>query len=228
MNRTASIVTVCFLLATAGATSAQTPVAVDDFYNADSGFLLEVEAPGVMENDHDGGGEPPPPPTAVAHLDTDVTHGLLLLNGDGSFTYTSDIGFVGEDSFTYHFVDGTATSNVATVTITVGGCEQDLLPTQWVCWVEQAYLARAAGLGLSTFVESFEDDVAWGAVRSPATAPNVTSQSVTWASNFSFNNITTGFGATRSGEWGVYSLPHGDQSGPPASFIHDGFTATGV
>ncbi len=223
MNRTASIVTVCFMLVAVGAVSAQTPVAVDDFYNADSGFLLEVEAPGVLVNDHDGGGQPPAPPTAVAHLDTDVTHGLLLLNGDGSFTYTSDIGFVGEDSFTYHFVDGMATSNIATVTITVGGCEQDVLPTQWVCWIEQAYLAKVAELGLSTFVEGYEDDTAWATARSPDTQPSVVSKGITWTSNFAPNGVTTGPGPARNGLWGFYSFPHGDTSGAPGDRIYDGF-----
>jgi len=33
-------------------------------------------------------------------------HGTLTLNEDGSFTYISDDGFVGEDSFTYELTDG--------------------------------------------------------------------------------------------------------------------------
>jgi hypothetical protein len=42
------------------------------------------------------------------------------LNPDGSFTYTPDTGFSGKDSFTYQASDGSALSNVATVTIDVG------------------------------------------------------------------------------------------------------------
>jgi hypothetical protein len=209
-----------------GPVAAQSPVAVDDFYNAGSGFLLQVEAPGVLENDHDGGGEPPPPPTAIAQLVSDVSFGVLVLNGDGSFDYTSNPGFIGEDSFTYFFVDGAATSNTATVTITVDGCEPGVAPTQWVCWIEQAYLAKAAELGLSAVVESFEDDSAWAATRSPSTAPTAVSQDITWASNFAFNNVTTGGGPARSGSWGFYSLPHGDQSGAPGDRIYDGFTGS--
>ena len=41
------------------------------------------------------------------------------LNADGSFTYTPNANFNGTDSFTYTVTDGTADSNVATVTITV-------------------------------------------------------------------------------------------------------------
>ena len=233
MNRTTStttslpIVIACVMLSTAGSAAAQAPVAVDDLYTAPSGFLLQVEAPGVLENDHDGGGEPPPPPTAVATLVSDVTHGLLFLNGDGSFDYTSDPDFIGNDTFTYYFVDGTATSNTATVTITVDGCEPGVAPTQWVCWVEQAYLAKAAELGLSTFVEGFEDDVVWAAAREPATAPNVTSQTITWTSNHAPNEVSTGDGPQRSGGYAFYSLPHGDQTvTQPGDRIYDGFVGT--
>ena len=45
------------LLLTAAASSAQAIVAVDDAYPAmRSGILEQVEAPGVLENDHDGSG----------------------------------------------------------------------------------------------------------------------------------------------------------------------------
>ena len=43
----------------------------------------------------------------------------MTLNADGSFTYTPNANFNGTDSFTYTASDGTADSNVATVTITV-------------------------------------------------------------------------------------------------------------
>ncbi|MEX1310261.1 MAG: Ig-like domain-containing protein, partial [Candidatus Sulfomarinibacteraceae bacterium] len=218
---------VLFLICAASTPAlAQTATAVDDAFAADSGFLLQVEAPGVLENDHDGGGEPPPPPSAVAILDTDVSHGVLVLNGDGSFDYTSDPGFIGVDTFTYHFVDGAAVSNTATVSLSVDGCAAGAAAGQWICWVEQAYLGKAAELGLSTTVESFEDDVTWAAARSPETAPSVVSQGITWESNFAANEVTTGDGPARSGSWGFYSLPHGDQSGALNDRIYDGFTGT--
>jgi hypothetical protein len=197
---------------------------VDDFFTASSGSMLQVEEPGVMENDHDGNGEPPPPPTAIASVSSNVSNGLLVFQGDGSFDYTPDQGFFGIDTFTYDFVDGSATSNTATVTISVDGCEPGVAPTQWVCWVEQAYYAKAVELGLSILVESFEDDLAWGAARTPVTAPSVVSQGITWASNFSFNDVTTGDGQARSGGWAFYSLPHGDQSGALTDPVRDGFT----
>ena len=45
----------------------------------------------------------------------------MTLASDGSFTYTPAANFAGSDSFTYTASDGTAVSNVATVTVTVTG-----------------------------------------------------------------------------------------------------------
>ena len=61
--------------------------------------------------------EGPLPLTAV--LDTDVSHGALTLNADGSFSYTPDANYCGPDSFTYHANDGTNDSNIASVSIDV-------------------------------------------------------------------------------------------------------------
>ena len=47
------------------------------------------------------------------------SHGTLTLNANGSFTYTPDANYNGADSFTYKANDGTADSNVATVSLTI-------------------------------------------------------------------------------------------------------------
>jgi VCBS repeat-containing protein len=52
-------------------------------------------------------------------LISDVSHGTLTLNSDGTFTYTPAVNFNGTDSFTWKVSDGTADSNIATATITV-------------------------------------------------------------------------------------------------------------
>src|SRR5262249_29887098 len=46
-------------------------------------------------------------------------HGTLTLNASGSFTYTPEADYAGPDFFTYRASDGTASGNVATVTLTV-------------------------------------------------------------------------------------------------------------
>ena len=48
-----------------------------------------------------------------------ASHGTLTLKTAGTFSYTSEPGFIGDDTFTYRANDGLADSNVATVTIHV-------------------------------------------------------------------------------------------------------------
>ena len=55
-----------------------------------------------------------------ATLDTGPTHGSVVQNLDGTFTYTPEAGYAGSDSFTYTATDGTDTTGPITVTITIG------------------------------------------------------------------------------------------------------------
>ncbi len=69
---------------------------------------------GVMNNDHDDDGD-----TTTAELVSDVQHGSLVLNTDGTFEYTPDSHWAGIDQFTYRITDGVAWSNVVTAVISV-------------------------------------------------------------------------------------------------------------
>jgi VCBS repeat-containing protein len=92
------------------------PAATDDPYTAHRGQSINVAAAqGVLANDSD----PDSADTLQAVLDTDVAHGSLTLNADGSFTYTPGPGFDGSDGFTYHASDGALSSGTATVSIDV-------------------------------------------------------------------------------------------------------------
>lgn len=90
------------------------PVADNDAYLTDEDTALNVLAPGVLDGDTD-----PENNTLSAILVSGPAHGSLTLNADGSFGYTPAANYNGTDSFTYKANDGTADSNVATVTITV-------------------------------------------------------------------------------------------------------------
>jgi hypothetical protein len=57
------------------------------------------------------------PLSVIGHLGP--THGVLLIDSDGSFTYTPDITFAGTDSFSYTIDDGDGGQATATVTIDV-------------------------------------------------------------------------------------------------------------
>jgi VCBS repeat-containing protein len=80
----------------------------------EDGSLTVTAANGVLVGDNDPEGA-----ALTAVKDTDPQNGSVTLNADGSFTYTPDPDFNGDDSFTYHASDGSLSSASATVSISV-------------------------------------------------------------------------------------------------------------
>jgi len=86
-------------------------VAYSDIYSTLQNAALTIASPGVLKNDvalasgdnSSGTGSPINIPLA-AKLVTDVTHGSLTLNADGSFTFTPEKDFTGAATFTYQAV----------------------------------------------------------------------------------------------------------------------------
>ena len=99
----------------AGINGNQSPVAANDSYvtSEDATLVINI-ANGVLTNDTDADLD-----ILQAVLLTNVANGALNLAADGSFDYTPAANFSGTDSFTYRANDGSANSNVATVTLTV-------------------------------------------------------------------------------------------------------------
>lgn len=93
------------------------PIANNDSYEAleDSTLTVDV-ANGVLANDENPDGES----ILFVDLVDSTENGSLVLNTDGSFTYSPLADYVGSDSFTYVVINAlNDTSNVATVTIPV-------------------------------------------------------------------------------------------------------------
>jgi hypothetical protein len=90
------------------------PAARDNTYQVYEDTPAALAAPGVLENDWDVDGDP-----LTAVLVSGVSHGTLVLDPGGSFTYTGAPNFNGVDSFTYRASDGSLDSGVATVTLNV-------------------------------------------------------------------------------------------------------------
>lgn len=90
------------------------PIAVNDNYTILTGNTLTVAAPGVITNDVDADKQ-----LLVATLLNDVTKGVLAFNSDGSFTYTPNSGFIGQDSFRYQICDTAGLCDTATAYINV-------------------------------------------------------------------------------------------------------------
>ncbi|MGZ0164926.1 MAG: tandem-95 repeat protein, partial [Planctomycetales bacterium] len=90
-------------------------VSVDDEFTIDQMTVLELSAAnGVLVNDLDVEAD-----ALQAVLVDGPQHGRLVLNADGSLTYTPTATFFGEDTFTYRSVDGSDDGSIGTVRIVV-------------------------------------------------------------------------------------------------------------
>lgn len=96
------------------------PVATDDGYTVTSGVALTGN---VTTNDTDADGD-----TLTVSQISGPNSGSLTLNADGSFSYTSNAGFSGSDSFVYQVDDGKGGTDQATVTITVNAAGSNTPP----------------------------------------------------------------------------------------------------
>ncbi|RMH70606.1 MAG: T9SS C-terminal target domain-containing protein, partial [Gemmatimonadetes bacterium] len=141
------------------------PEAENDAYTADEDVLLSVAAPGVLSNDSDDNGD-----VLTAQLVSDVSHGTLTLNDDGSFTYQGDTNFFGTDSFTYQAFDGTHLSATATVTLTVTAVND--VP-EWAMTLSDTTFEEDSSISFDlkpyvTDVESDVGDFSWSVIASVA------------------------------------------------------------
>jgi len=109
------------------------PVAIDDNYSARFNQTLSIAAAtGLLRNDHDIDSTSLTT-TQVIGVDQGPNHGSILLQADGSFSYSPNAGFSGNDYFTYRTFDGIAFSRPVRANIriapTVTGVFVD--STQW-------------------------------------------------------------------------------------------------
>ena len=94
------------------------PVAVDDGFSTDEDttYTATLGPNGLLFNDSDVDGDM----LTVTTTPVDgPDYGDVIINPDGTFTYTPDEDFFGDDSFTYEITDGNGGSAEATVSITV-------------------------------------------------------------------------------------------------------------
>ncbi|MBI1375792.1 MAG: tandem-95 repeat protein, partial [Phycisphaera sp.] len=140
------------------------PVATGDSYMVDEDNTLNGTT--VLANDTDVESD-----VLSALLVTDVSHGSLTLNSDGTFTYTPAGNYNGDDSFTYKANDGADDSNTVTVSITVNAINDAPVATADSYMVdEDGTLNGTSVLGNDTDVEGdtlsavLVDDVSHGSL----------------------------------------------------------------
>ena len=99
-------------------------VTTGDFFRIPDSGALSVAATGAGSL---GSNDSNPDNSAVTyHLDANGApkHGTVVLNADGSFTYTPNSTFAGIDQFRYYVSDGVSNSNVSPVVIASSGAVQ--------------------------------------------------------------------------------------------------------
>ena len=117
--------------------------------------------------------------TLTATLRTGPANGAVVLGANGSFTYTPIVNFNGTDSFTYTASDGSAVSNVATVTVTVIGVNDAPLAANDAASTTQGIAVSGSVLGNDTDVDA-------GTTLTATLGASPANGAVTLASNGSF------------------------------------------
>ncbi|MBK8386165.1 MAG: tandem-95 repeat protein [Candidatus Accumulibacter sp.] len=88
------------------------PVAVDDTFLTDEDSALTGQTLAPNDTPSGDGGN-------TWALATGPSHGSVVVNADGSFTYTPDADYHGPDSFTYTLTDADGDVSTATALLTV-------------------------------------------------------------------------------------------------------------
>src|SRR5262249_35037012 len=88
------------------------PVAANDSASTNRNAAVIIS---VLANDTDANGDS----LTVKNVSAPANGGKVVVNANGTVTYTPATGFAGTDSFTYQASDGSSLSNSATVTVQV-------------------------------------------------------------------------------------------------------------
>jgi len=89
----------------------QPPVAADDSASTDEDIAVTIN---VLDNDSDVDGNP-----LTVTGKTNGYHGMVVINPNGTVTYTPEANYNGTDSFTYTISDGQGESATATVSVVI-------------------------------------------------------------------------------------------------------------
>ena len=130
------------------------PIAADDAYDAATGTMLMVSAPGLLANDSDPDGDALS--VSPAPVSGPAAGALNALNADGSFSYTP-AGTIGStDTFVYEISDGNGGTATATVTLTVVGTPANQPPVANDDFA--SVMANGNGVTINVLSNDFDPD----------------------------------------------------------------------
>jgi VCBS repeat-containing protein len=138
------------------------PIAADDQATTPVGVPKTLN---VVGNDTDPDGDP-----LVVTAVTQPAHGTVVINANGTVTYTPSAGYTGPDTFTYSVSDGQGGVDIATVTMNVGGTNPGaptagLMPTQTV--VDGAAITPINVATLAGVTDPNSDPLVYSAIGLP-------------------------------------------------------------
>ena len=158
------------------------PVAVDDAYSTSEGTPVTASLAGNDTPSTDGGN--------VWMKLTDPANGTVVVNPDGTFTYTPDAGFSGADSFTYKITDVDGDVSEATATISVAPPPQNASLGDTVWYDDGDGVLEAGEAGVEGVTVTLIGGGADGVI---GTADDTTDQTATDANgNYRFDGLTVG------------------------------------
>ncbi len=192
------------------------PVAQDDDFTTP--FETAITRNVIANNGNGVDFDPESEPVTVTTTPvSSPSNGTVLLNADGSFTYTPDAGFFGTDSFDYQITDITGLTATATVTITVPAPPIDLVTVKT--------LASGNPNPAAGDIVTFEIRVT---NNGPADATGVSlTDQIPTGLNPTANNGTTTLGSYNSstGVWDIGTLTNGASATLTIEGIVDGSVA---
>ncbi len=156
------------------------PLAADDTYSTTEDTRLTIISPtGVLSNDGDLNGD-----RLTATVQSDVSSGTLDLQLDGSFVYTPQAQFNGQDYFSYQVSDGVL-SDTALVTITIAAVNDGP-----VAFDDTASTAEDEAVSISVLSNDtdIENDSLFLTAVSPAQngRPSISGQQVVYSPSLNF------------------------------------------
>ena len=126
------------------------PTVVDHDVTTDQPNALTVAAPGVLEGAHDIEGDP-----LTARLAAGPSGGTVEIGDDGSFTYTPDPDFYGDDSFDFLVEDGNGGTARGMVHVVVRGATRTSTDPMQSSGALRAVLAASDGAPIEGEVVRF-------------------------------------------------------------------------
>ncbi|HEY9811453.1 MAG TPA: tandem-95 repeat protein, partial [Halomicronema sp.] len=96
------------------------PVAVVDSFTTLQNVPVNIPIANLLQNDSDADGDP----LTLSNIFTNPSNGTLVQNNDGTWTYTPNPNFNGQDSFTYTISDSKGNITTGTINISIGAVNQ--------------------------------------------------------------------------------------------------------